>query len=106
MGFFGKLFGPPVPENGFVQPTLDRVIVHINWMTPEQIAEIWPGHLAFTKGPQLLGDGEYHAWLTIPRPFDFEDHSRLETLGHEMFHALGANHNERGIPWPTPESSK
>lgn len=94
------LFSRPDPVAAAVQPhltrgpRLDRVIFHITWATPEEIAKLMPGKLAFCRGPQLLDDGEYHAWITAPQPRDFNDLSRLQSLGHEAFHAFGAEHEE------------
>lgn len=96
MGWFDKLFGPPEPVKPDVVegngPTQARVIVHVTWASPEDIDAVMPGKLAFCKGPEKMSDGEWHAWITAPLPAGFNDHSRMETLGHEFFHALGARH--------------
>lgn len=94
MGFFD--FFRPAPSKpdvrGSVSADILRVILHVKWATPEEIDKLMPGKLAFCKGPDMLGDGEYHAWITAPKPRDFNDHDRMETLGHEVFHALGGKH--------------
>lgn len=95
MGLFDKWFDPPASKpdvRGSTPSDLARVIVHITWMTPEGIAKVMPGKLAFCRGPEMLGDGEWHAWITAPKPRDFNDHDRMETLGHEFYHALGGKH--------------
>lgn len=98
MGLFGSFFGrsssdPPQPE--LVRgPLLDRVIVHVTWVSEGEMKVLAPGELAFERGPQLLEDNEYHAWITAVKPADFNDFNRLTSLGHEFFHALGATHKE------------
>lgn len=37
-----------------------------------------------------LADGRWH--LTVPRPKDFNDHTALIILGHEVCHGLGGVH--------------
>lgn len=100
MGWLANFFARPDPVAHVPQPAmtrgprLDRVLVHVTWATPQEISKLAPGELAFTRGPELLADGEYHTWITAPMPRDFNDLPRLQTLGHELFHGVGAEHEE------------
>jgi hypothetical protein len=99
MGFLARLFanvsgGKAIQPDLTARPNLDRVIVHVRWVSESEMPDIHPHMLGFTRGPQLMSDGEWHAWIDAVQPRDFNDFNRLETLGHEFFHALGATHKE------------
>lgn len=89
------LFDPPPYADKPQQPplinpaTLDRVILHVTWV--KSLDELpYPnttGHTHIEK----IGD-DWHAYVMCMQPTDFNDLDRLETLGHECWHALGAMH--------------
>ena len=74
--------------------TLDRVVLHVTWVT--SVDDLPKGAngaplTGFTRGPELIGD-DYHAYITCVQPVDFNDFDRIESFGHECWHAMGARH--------------
>lgn len=71
-------------------PTITEVHVRVFWSTPEEIAKrCQPGQIACS----LVGTPQNPtSTIWIQKPAGFADREGMYTLGHEFFHALGANH--------------
>lgn len=100
MGFLDAIFSAPKWASKSEQPallrqaTLEHVVLHVTWVksTDELPVGLNGNHVAgVTRGPEVVGD-ELHAYISVIQPEDFNDYDRLETLGHECWHALGAMH--------------
>lgn len=62
----------------------------MHWSTPEQIvSKCGPGKVSCATVATVRIPSS-HIWAQKPRGFD--DHERVCTLGHELLHALGADH--------------
>ena len=67
-----------------------NVVVRVKWSTPEQISALCGGSTPMWSVQACWLDTGF---IVMQKPRDFDDHERLETLGHEIFHGLGARHD-------------
>lgn len=72
--------------------TRDRVVLHVYWGADGVRDNCASGQEACCRR-RLIGE-EWHAYLYAVEPWDFNDIDRLATLGHETWHAVGAEHKE------------
>ena len=79
----------PIPYRWFSPPTKERVCVQVMWVTQERAAELCKGGGACWF-PSATGN---HDLIVAQRPKDFNDTWYLMTLGHELYHAMGAQHD-------------
>ena len=72
-------------------PTRNRVTITVRY-TDEKPAIMQTKNCKGGAGCALerVSDGEWE--LAVPRPVDFSDEKALYILGHEVLHALGAQH--------------
>lgn len=79
-------------------PSADTLLVSVEWTEDlKKIAQECPGEV---KGKVTVGCavwtlkafGTASCVIWIQKPRDFNDHFRLEVLGHEIFHCAGADH--------------
>jgi hypothetical protein len=92
---FLSLFDPPAQEREqpplVSGPSIDEVLVRVHWLTPEEMANEYPGQAA-NVATFTGDDSKPHAVIRAVQPKDFNDIPRLVSLGHELFHAFGATH--------------
>jgi hypothetical protein len=79
----------PVPYRHYRPPTKDRACIRVMWQELEKAQQVCGGGQACWK-PSATGN---HDLIVAPKPRDFNDERRLMILGHEVLHALGAEHD-------------
>jgi len=79
-----------VPYKVMSPPTTDRVKLVVKFMPQEEV-EMYCGPRA--EGCYLKNVAGYDDWLVMIPIKDFNDERSLFILGHEIFHALGAEHD-------------
>lgn len=72
--------------------TKNSVFVKVNWMEPAEVNKYCNGGIVSDEYV-ILGcyDPKTNS-IYVPQPRNFNDTDRLEILGHEFWHALGAEH--------------
>lgn len=73
------------------QPTLDSVQITVVWVTPDRIHGTCGNEHAYACATVGTFDNPRSTIYAI-RPNSFSDTVRVEALGHELLHALGARH--------------
>lgn len=74
------------------QSTKNVVFVRVQWMSPEEV-NVFCNNGVKSEEYIFLGCFDpSNNTLYVPEPRNFNDYERLEILGHEFWHALGAEH--------------
>ena len=85
-----KAFGAlPIPYKWFSPPTKTKVCVQVMWVTQDRAAELCKGGGACWF-PSATGG---HDLIVAVKPSDFNDTWLLMVLGHELYHAMGSQHD-------------
>ena len=70
----------------YKEPAREKVCVQVMWRATEQeVVDMCGGAGCWYKGEPSL--------IVAPRPKDFNDSRAIYILGHELLHALGAEHD-------------
>lgn len=82
------------PLEPFTQaPTYQKVCVAVKWSSPAAIQQACrSGNVIACATIPPADMREPHAVIWTEKPASFDDRDRVCALGHEMLHALGANH--------------
>jgi hypothetical protein len=98
---------PPAPET-IKTCYMDRVVLHVKWydsvgalQKSGDCGNAEPNKIVYgcrTKILQLgdfqhdISEAEWHAYLSMVRPKDFNDKGPFAVMGHELCHGLGGEH--------------
>lgn len=96
--FFMPLLGLAAQYPDHAKSTRTTVTVHVVWMPSYRAVTVWCSFLNGEPPPERgMIVGCYHrltSTIYAVEPKNFNDHEKLEILGHEFWHALGAEHPE------------
>lgn len=79
---------PQISYERYIPPTQHMAILYVKFMTPEKASEYCGGN---AHGCQFE-DEDGVTEIVVARPADFNDVCAQANLGHEVLHALGADH--------------